>query len=66
MYLQLSRQKEDLHIPKEKLRKGKRTFRFSGATLFNPQTSKGGGGEGVKWTPIGFSDLKFEAFKQSK
>ena len=23
-------------------------------------------GEGVKWTPIGFSDLTFEAFKQSK
>ena len=24
------------------------------------------GGGGVKWTPIGFSELKFEAFKQSK
>ena len=32
----------------------------------NPRTSKGGGGGGVKWTPIGFLDLKFEAFKQSK
>ena len=36
--------------------------------VFNPRTSKGGwgGGGGVKWIPIGFSDLKFEAFKQSK
>ena len=32
--------------------------------LFNPRTSKRGGG--VKWTPKNFSDLKFEAFKQSK
>ena len=34
----------------------------------NPRTSKGGGGGGgIKWTPpIGFSDLKLEAFKQSK
>ena len=30
-----TRQKQDLHIPKAKLSKGKKTFRFSGATLFN-------------------------------
>ena len=31
----------------------------------NPRTYKGGGG-GSNGPPIGFSDLKFEAFKQSK
>ena len=31
---------------------------------FYPRTSKGGGGS--NGPPIGFSDLKFEAFKQSK
>ena len=30
-----TRQKQDLRIPKAKLSKGKKTFRFSGATLFN-------------------------------
>ena len=30
-----TRQKQDLHIPKAKLSKGRKTFRFSGATLFN-------------------------------
>ena len=30
-----TRQREDLHIPKAKLSKEKKTFRFSGATLFN-------------------------------
>ena len=30
--------------------------------FLKPRTSK----EEVKWTPLGFSDLKFEAFKQSK
>ena len=30
-----TRQKQDLHILKAKLSKGKKTFRFSGATLFN-------------------------------
>ena len=33
---------------------------------FYPRTSKGGGGGGSNGPPIGFSDLKFEAFKQSK
>ena len=35
-------------------------------SLISPRTSQKGGGWGVKWTPIGFSDLKFENFKQSK
>ena len=36
-------------------------------SYINPRTSKGGGGgSGSNGPPIGFSDLKFEAFKQSK
>ena len=34
--------------------------------FFNPRTSKGGGGGGLNGPSIGFSELKFEAFKQSK
>ena len=40
------------------------TDKRSAFDIINPQLSKGGGGQMDH--PIGFSDLKFEAFKQWK
>ena len=63
------RQSDNLRLPFVKLESTKKAFFYHGCgflmktcnLLFNPRTSKEGGGS--NGPPIGFSDLKFEAFK---